>query len=95
MIIGAIIVGLITIALIIYTNVKIERDNGNMSFGVFLGVLVTMFSILEFAILSDINEKPEPTAMDVYQGKTTLKYEVVDNVKVDSVVIFKNNEKED
>lgn len=29
------------------------------------------------------------TAIDVYQGKTTLEYKVVDNVKVDSVVIFK------
>ena len=29
--------------------------------------------------------------MDVYQGKTTLEYKVVDNVKVDSIVIFKND----
>lgn len=29
------------------------------------------------------------TPMDVYQGKTTLKYEVVDGVKVDSVVVWK------
>ncbi len=94
MIIGAIIVGLITIALVIYTNVKIDQGNGNMGFGVFLGVLTTIFCILEIAIVSDIKEKPEPTAMDVYQGKTTLKYEVIDNVKVDSVVIFKTNEYE-
>lgn len=31
----------------------------------------------------------QPTAMDVYQNKTTLEYKVVDDVKVDSVVIFK------
>lgn len=30
-----------------------------------------------------------PTAMDVYQGNTTLEYTVVDGVKVDSCVIFK------
>lgn len=29
--------------------------------------------------------------MDVYQDKTTLEYKVVDDVKVDSVVIFKND----
>lgn len=29
------------------------------------------------------------TPMDVYQGKTTLEYTVVDGVKVDSCVIFK------
>ena len=31
-----------------------------------------------------------PSAMDVYQGKTTLQYTIVDGVKVDSVVVFKN-----
>lgn len=30
-----------------------------------------------------------PTAMDVYQGKATLEYTVVDGVKVDSCEIFK------
>lgn len=30
-----------------------------------------------------------PSAMDVYQGKTTLQYTVVDGIKVDSVVVFK------
>lgn len=31
-----------------------------------------------------------PSAMDVYQGKTTLQYTVINGVKVDSVVVFKN-----
>lgn len=31
-----------------------------------------------------------PTAMDVYQNKTTLKYIVVDGETVDSCVIYKN-----
>lgn len=30
-----------------------------------------------------------PEAMDVYQGKTTLEYTVVDGEKVDSVVVWK------
>lgn len=29
------------------------------------------------------------TPMDVYQGKTTLEYTVVDGVKVDSTVVWK------
>lgn len=32
-----------------------------------------------------------PTAMDVYQGKTTLQYTIVDGVTIDSVVVFKKN----
>lgn len=32
------------------------------------------------------------TPMDVYQGKTTLEYTIVDGVKVDSCVIWKKEE---
>jgi hypothetical protein len=34
-----------------------------------------------------------PTAMDVYQGKTTLEITYKDGIPVDSVVVFKNKEK--
>lgn len=34
---------------------------------------------------------PPITPIDVYHGKTTLKYEVVDGVKVDSIVVWKEN----
>lgn len=32
----------------------------------------------------------KPTAMDVYQGKTTLEITYKDGIPVDSVVVFKN-----
>lgn len=35
----------------------------------------------------------DPSAMDVYQGKTELKYSVVGKEKVDSVVVFKSEYK--
>lgn len=31
-----------------------------------------------------------PSALDVYQNKTTLEYKIVDSVVVDSIVVFKN-----
>lgn len=31
----------------------------------------------------------EPSAMDVYQNKTTLEYRIIDSVAVDSIVVFK------
>jgi len=34
-----------------------------------------------------------PSAIDVYQGKTTLEITYKDGVPVDSVVVFKNKEK--
>ena len=39
----------------------------------------------------DAAMKKVPTAMDVYQGKTTLQYTIVDGAKIDSVVVFKKN----
>ena len=38
-------------------------------------------------MLRQINKLP--SAMDVYQGKTTLQYTIIDGVKIDSVVVFK------
>lgn len=29
--------------------------------------------------------------MDVYQGKTTLEFTIRDNVKIDSIVVFKDS----
>ena len=48
--------------------------------GVILGVIVL------FCSMSD-----DPTAMDVYQGKTTLEYVVVDGQVTDSTVIWKKD----
>lgn len=31
-----------------------------------------------------------PKAIEVYQGKTTLEYKIIDGVKIDSVVIYKD-----
>lgn len=46
-----------------------------------LGVVITLC----WAIDGEIN----PTAMDVYQGKTTLEITYKDRVAIDSVVVFK------
>lgn len=35
-----------------------------------------------------------PSAMDVYQGKTTLQYTIVNDIKIDSIVIYKNKGKQ-
>lgn len=48
--------------------------------GVILGVIVL------FCSMSD-----DPTPMDVYQGKTTLEYVVVDGQVIDSTVIWKKD----
>jgi hypothetical protein len=42
--------------------------------------------IIHFCIISQ-----DPTAMDVYRGKTTLEYVVVDGQVTDSTVIWKKD----
>lgn len=37
-------------------------------------------------------ESCKPTAMDVYQGKTTLKITYKDGISIDSIVVFKDRE---
>ena len=54
----------------------------------FIGVIV---GVLSLAIALGITQSIVISPMDVYQGNTTLKYEVVDGVKVDSVVVWKDD----
>lgn len=51
--------------------------------------LAILGSFLLFIFFKSI----KPSAMDVYQGKTTLEITYKDGVPVDSVVVFKNNKK--
>lgn len=53
-----------------------------------LGALLSLGAAIGFCI-SLLILSPKPTAMDVYQGKTTLEYKVVDGVVVDSCVVYK------
>lgn len=48
--------------------------------GAIFGTFVTLCIITEY-----------PTSMDVYQGKTTLEYVVVDGQVTDSMVIWKKD----
>lgn len=64
-------------------------DSGFLGFVGFV-VLCFIFGFTSYYIFI---VKENPTAMDVYQGKTTLKYTIVDGVKTDSCVIWKNKEK--
>lgn len=58
--------------------------------GFFLGVIGAY--ILSGGMMM-LQENYKPTAMDVYQGKTTLEITYKDGVPVDSVVVFKGREK--
>lgn len=58
-----------------------------MNDGCFIVILLLVFGFLfGFAISEKLNT---PSAMEVYQGKTTLEYKIVDGEVVDSTVVYK------
>ena len=58
-------------------------------------IILGILGDIVFCVMSigAILESNEPKAMEVYQGKTTLEYKVKDGVKVDSVVVYKEEVK--
>lgn len=58
--------------------------------GLILVICASMIvgALMGIIIYTDVNHI---TPMDVYQGKTTLEFTVIDGVEVDSTVVWKNN----
>lgn len=88
MILAAIFTGVCLIALLVVSFVMEDRDPILYEF---LGVLVGICCCIEIVICNSIVTGTKPTAMDVYQGKTTIEYTIRNNVKVDSVIVFKED----
>lgn len=51
---------------------------------------VIISSVMLTVVLINNSSKDEPTAMDVYQGKTTLEITYRDSIPVDTIVVFKD-----
>ena len=67
-----------------------HRENKDTFPIAIIGALATIFLLVGIKILVGIGNQPI-SVMDVYQGKTILKYEVVDDIKVDSTVVWKEH----
>lgn len=91
MIILLIVLGVIIVALMLSGFYMSDNKLGDFDIGATFGVIITILMVIEVSILASILEKSSPTAIDVYQGKTTLEYKVVDGIKIDSIVIFKDS----
>lgn len=91
MIILSIILGVAIVALLLIGFYMSDNNLGDFDIGATFGVIITLLAVIEVGILASILEKPSPTAMDVYQGKTTLEYKVVDGIKIDSIVVFRDS----
>ena len=58
--------------------------------GIYLG---TLLACVGTVLIAANHYEKNPSAMDVYQGRTTLEITYKDGVPVDSVVVFKYKEK--
>ena len=93
MIIGAIIVGILIFALIILCTHISERCNESFDTGVFIGAIIIMLMTIEICLVVTITEKPTPSALDVYRGNTELEITFVNGTPIDTVVVFKKENK--
>ena len=89
MIIGAIIVGVLILALMIVGEYIRDRCSGGFEDGAFMGVIIMLLIIIEVYLLSNIIGKPTPSALDVYRGNTELEITSVNGTPTDTVVVFK------
>lgn len=76
---------LILLAGVAFAFFVVEDDTSSI-FTLSICSVISIFLLIAAAgTLSD-----EPKAIEVYQGKTTLEYTIIDNIKTDSVVVYKN-----
>ena len=76
------IISIIALALTVWCERKESTEPSLVWFTI-------MFSCLALGSLISLINYNEPTALDVYRGKTTLEITYRDSVAVDSVVVYK------
>lgn len=89
MIATIILIGLILIGLISLGNYISDSKSRYFGEGVFLGIVISVFSIIEVGIVTDILAEQTPAALDVYRGNTELKITSVNGIPTDTLVVFK------
>lgn len=90
MIFLAVIIGLVILFLTLQC-IEWNSEGETYGFGIFCGWLIGVLFILEIIFMCESISESHPTAMDVYQGKTTIEYTIRDGVKIDSVVVWKGD----
>lgn len=63
-----------------------SKDGDNRAISCFFAVMV---SVIITGVFIDYKHKDKPTALDVYQGKTTLEITYRDSIPTDTIVVFK------
>ena len=63
-----------------------KKEHGDNTMVWFFTVMCSIWAFWAFGLLIEYNT---PTALDVYQGKTTLEITYRDSVAIDSTVVYK------
>lgn len=66
-------------------NILTDNTNGRL----ISAILLTISAIILVVVTASYESRNTPTALDVYQGNTTLEITYRDSIPVDSVVVFK------
>lgn len=82
-----IILGLTIINLLLFLIIVVDVENEELVTK-FLICASVLYPVLVLFLLSSYMKKP--TAIDVYEGKTTLEITYRDKVPIDSIVVWKN-----
>lgn len=77
-------IALLCVGLLI--NIMVSDEHPGVYFG-------TLVACVGATLIAANQYEKNPSAMDVYQGKTTLEITYKDGVAIDSVVVFKNEKK--
>ena len=67
--------------------IAFDDEYDSRRFGIAISLCI--FIVVIFILVQIIIQEQTPTAMDVYQGKTTLEITCKDGVPVDSTVVWK------
>lgn len=83
-IIGSILalIGLFGLFFCVSSDSNTKGLSGACGFSLIIGIPLLIVGIVEIA-------PKKPTALDVYQGKTTLEITYIDSIPIDSVVVLK------
>ena len=68
--------------------IALDDEYDDRRFGIVISLC--LFIVCIFILVQIIIQEQTPTAMDVYQGKTTLEITCKDGVPVDSTVVWKS-----
>ena len=80
---------IIAFGLLYVVSIIWNIHTNDKEFSFYSAFLLTASVIMLVALFSLYENRNTPTAMNVYQGKTTLEITYRDSIPVDSVVVFK------